>query len=98
MVWRRSAGFALESLVRLVRAIGAAVLIGAIAVGLNDWIAKSMIVAFHDEYRSTPGWTLSDRVQSFLDRLPNTERLRLARDLSAAVSDKCDGRSSRVPR
>jgi hypothetical protein len=63
MVWRRSAGFALESLVRLVRAIGAAVLIGAIAVGLNDWIAKSMIVAFHDEYRSTPGWTLSDRVQ-----------------------------------
>ena len=69
------------------RAIGAAVLIGAIALGLNDWIAKSMIVAFHDEYRSTLGWTLSDRVQSFLDRLPNRERLRLARDLSAGISD-----------
>jgi hypothetical protein len=57
------------------------------AIGLNDWMAKSMIVAFHDEYRSTLGWTLSDRVQSFLNRLPSTERLRLARDLSAKVYD-----------
>jgi SAM-dependent methyltransferase len=69
------------------RTIGAAVLVGAIAIGLNDWMAKSMIAAFHDEYRSTLGWTLSDRVQSFLDRLPSTERLQLARDLSTKVSD-----------
>jgi len=69
------------------RAIGAAVLVAIITIGLNDWIAKSMIAAFHDEYRSTLGWTLSDRVQSFLDRLPNPERLQLARELSAKASE-----------
>ena len=69
------------------QAIGSALVVGAIAIGLNDWLAKSMIVAFHDEYRSTLGWTLSDRVQSFLDRLPSKERLQLARNLSATVVD-----------
>jgi hypothetical protein len=69
------------------QAIGATVLVGAIAIGLNHWMAKSMIAAFHDEFRSTLGWTLSDRVQSFLDRLPSAERLKLAQDLSAKVSD-----------
>jgi hypothetical protein len=56
-------------------------------VGLSNWTAQSMIAAFHDEYRSTLGWTLSDRVQSFLDKLPGTDRLQLARDLSARTSD-----------
>ena len=69
------------------RAIGIAVLVGAMAIALNDRITKSMIAAFHDEYRSTLGWTLSDRVQSFLDKLPSAERLQLARDLSAKASD-----------
>jgi hypothetical protein len=68
-------------------AIGAAVLVGAIAFSLNYWMAKSMTAAFHEEYRSTLGWTLSDRVQSFLVRLPAAERLQLARDLSAKASD-----------
>jgi hypothetical protein len=70
-----------------VQPIGAAVLVGAIAIGLNYWMAKSMITAFHEEYRSTLGWTLSDRVQSFLVRLPTAERLQLTRDLSAKASD-----------
>ena len=69
------------------QAIGAAVVVGVIAIGLNDWIAKSLIAAFHDEYRSTLGWTLSDRVQSFLNRLPSAERLQLARDLCVKVPD-----------
>ena len=46
-----------------------------------------MIATLHEEFRSTLGWTLSDRVESFLIRLPDAERLQLARDLSAKASD-----------
>lgn len=46
-----------------------------------------MIAALHEEFRSTLGWTLSDRVQSFFVRLSDAERLQLARDLSAKASD-----------
>jgi hypothetical protein len=69
------------------RAVGISVLVGAITIALNDWMSKSMITGVHDEYRSTLGWTLSDRVQSFLDKLPSAQRLQIARDLSSKTSD-----------
>jgi hypothetical protein len=69
------------------KGIGVALLVGVAIVELSNFTAKSMIAAFHDEYRSTLGWTLSDRVQSFLDKLPDADRLQLARDLSARTSD-----------
>jgi hypothetical protein len=37
------------------------------------------MTVFHDEYRSTLGRTLSDRVATFLDNLPSYDRLQLAR-------------------
>jgi hypothetical protein len=64
-----------------------AILIGLLAIGLNIWIARSMIAAVHDEYRSTLGRTLSDRIGTFLEKLSFSDRLRLAQDLSAKTSD-----------
>jgi hypothetical protein len=69
------------------RAFAAAASIGLIAIGLNLWIARSLIAAVHDEYRSTLGRTLSDRIGTFLDELPVTERLQLARNLSSKTAD-----------
>ena len=64
-----------------------AISIGLLTIGLNIWIARSMIAAVHDEYRSTLGWTLSDRIGTFLDKLSSSDRLRLAQDLCAKTSD-----------
>jgi hypothetical protein len=64
-----------------------AISIGLLTIGLNVWIARSMIAAVHDEYRSTLGRTLSDRIGTFLDKLPSSDRLRLAQDLCAKTSD-----------
>jgi len=66
---------------------GTAFLIGSAIFLLNDWMAKSMIAAFHEEYRSTLGWTLSDRVQSFLVRMPPDERRQFARNLASQIAD-----------
>ena len=64
-----------------------AISIGLLTIGLNIWIARSMIAAVHDEYRSTLGRTLSDRIGTFLDKLSSSDRLRLAQDLCAKTSD-----------
>jgi hypothetical protein len=69
------------------RALGAATSIGLVAIGLNYWIARSLIAADHDEYRSTLGRTLSDRIGTFLDELPATERLGLAQNLGSKTPD-----------
>ena len=64
-----------------------AILIGFSSLGLNLWVAHSMIAAVHDEYRSTLGRTLSDRIGAFLDTLSIGDRLRLAQELCAKTSD-----------
>jgi hypothetical protein len=64
-----------------------AISIGLLTIGLNIGIARSMIAAVHDEYRSTLGRTLSDRIGTFLDKLSSSDRLRLAQDLCAKTSD-----------
>jgi hypothetical protein len=64
-----------------------AISIGLVTIVLNLWIARSMIAAVHDDYRSTLGRTLSDRIGTFLDKLSSSDRLRLARDLCATTSD-----------
>jgi hypothetical protein len=65
----------------------ATIAIGVLTVGLNIWVARSMIAAVHDEYRSTLGATLSDRIATFLGKLSTSDRLQLARDLSSKTSD-----------
>ena len=64
-----------------------AISIGLLTIGLNIGIARSMIAAVHDEYRSTLGRTVSDRIGTFLDKLSSSDRLRLAQDLCAKTSD-----------
>jgi hypothetical protein len=64
-----------------------AISIGLLAIGCNIWIARSMIAAVHDEYRSTLGRTLSDRIGTFLNTLSASDRLRLADDLCRKTSD-----------
>ena len=64
-----------------------AISIGVLAIGCNIWIARSMIAAVHDEYRSTLGRTLSDRIGTFLNTLSASDRLRLADDLCRKTSD-----------
>jgi hypothetical protein len=60
-----------------------ALVVGIAAVGINRGIKQVLINSVHDEYRSTLGRTLSDRIATFLDKLPAKERLQLARDLTA---------------
>jgi hypothetical protein len=76
----RAEGFRWQTLV-------SAISIGLLTIGLNIGIARSMIAAVHDEYRSTLGRTLSDRIGTFLDKLSSSDRLRLAQDLCAKTSD-----------
>ena len=66
---------------------GVAALVGVFAIGSNLCIARYMISAVHDEYRSTLGRTLSDRIGRFLDELPQGARLRLAQELSVKTPD-----------
>jgi len=64
-----------------------AISIGVLTISLNLWIARSMIAAVHDEYRSTLGRTLSDRIGTFLDKLSSGDRLCLDQDLCAKTPD-----------
>jgi hypothetical protein len=64
-----------------------ALLVGLLAYAANFSIARVMIAAVHDDYRSTLGRTLSDRIDSFLDRLHEPDRVRLAKDVAATTSD-----------
>jgi hypothetical protein len=64
------------------RAAIIALIVGIAAIGLNLGITQVLITSVHDEYRSTLGRTLSDRIATFLDKLPVKERLQLARDLA----------------
>lgn len=66
---------------------GLALLLGIVAVGANIGIARFLIAAVHDDYRSTLGRTLSDRVDRFLDHLSQTDRVRLAQAVSARTND-----------
>jgi len=63
-----------------------ALIMGIAAVGLNRGITQVLIASVHDDYRTTLGRTLSDRIASFLDRLPVKERLELAQDLAAKTA------------
>jgi hypothetical protein len=65
------------------RTIFMATFVGILTVASTHWIAETMMAVFHDEYRTTIGRTLSDRVASFLDDLPSNDRIQLAHDLSA---------------
>jgi hypothetical protein len=56
-------------------------------IGLNRGITQILITSVHDEYRSTLGRTLSDRIATFLDKLPVRERLELALDLAAKTAN-----------
>ncbi len=64
-----------------------ALVVGIATVGLNRSFAQILIASVHDEYRSTLGRTLSDRIATFLDKLPVKERLQLAQDLAAKTTD-----------
>jgi hypothetical protein len=67
--------------------IGLALLVGILAAGANIWIARTMIAAVHDEYRMTLGRTLSDRIDHFLARLTEQDRLRLAKAIASMTED-----------
>jgi hypothetical protein len=64
-----------------------ALVVGIATVGLNRGITQVLITSVHDEYRSTLGRTLSDRIATFLDKLPVKERLQLAQDLAAKTTN-----------
>jgi hypothetical protein len=64
-----------------------ALVVGIAVIGLNRSITQILISSVHDEYRSTLGRTLSDRIATFLDKLPFKQRLQLARDLSARTTN-----------
>jgi hypothetical protein len=64
-----------------------ALAVGIAAVGLNRGITQVLIASIHDDYRPTLGRTLSDRIATFLDKLPDNERLELARDLAAKTAN-----------
>ena len=72
---------------KYLRAAGIALVVGIATVGLNLGITQILITSVHDEYRSTLGRTLSDRIATFLDKLPVKERLQLAQDLAAKTND-----------
>ena len=67
--------------------IGLAIAIGSLAIGANSLLARVLIASVGDQYRSTLGETLSDRIDSFLRRLPADERLKLAETLSSNEKD-----------
>lgn len=69
------------------RAALIALTVGIGAAGLNRGITQLLIASVNDDYRTTLGRTLSDRIASFLDRLPIKERLELARDLAAKTTN-----------
>jgi hypothetical protein len=64
-----------------------ALVVGIATIGLNRGIAQILITSIHDDYRSTLGRTLSDRIATFLDKLPVKERLQLAQDLAAKTTN-----------
>jgi hypothetical protein len=67
--------------------ISIAIAIGVAAIGANSLIARVLIASVGDQYRSMLGETLSDRIDSFLQRLPVDERVKLSETLSANESD-----------
>jgi hypothetical protein len=75
-----------ESVSRLC-SIGLAIAIGLVAIGANSVLARVLIASVGDRYRSTLGETLSDRIDSFLQRLPADERLKLSEALSSQERD-----------
>ncbi|MGA8659554.1 MAG: hypothetical protein WB586_25815 [Chthoniobacterales bacterium] len=68
---------------QLLRA-GVAALCVVIAFSANVALARAMIAAVGDEYRPSMGVTLSDRVATFLNRLPASEKRELADKLASA--------------
>jgi hypothetical protein len=60
---------------------------GIATIGLNWGITQVLIASVHDEYRSTLGRTLSDRIATFLDKLPAKARLELAQDLATRTTN-----------
>jgi hypothetical protein len=64
-----------------------ALAVGIVAIALNRGIAQVLIASIHDEYRSTLGRTLSDRIATFLDKLPAKARLELAQNLAARTTN-----------
>jgi hypothetical protein len=64
-----------------------AIVVGIATVGLNRGVKQILITSVHDEYRSTLGRTLSDRIATFLEKLPLNERLQLAQDLAARTTN-----------
>jgi hypothetical protein len=69
------------------REIALAVVVGVLAIGADHLMVRSMIAASHDEYRSTLGRTLSDRITGFLEKLSVEERSRLADSLAGKAAD-----------
>jgi hypothetical protein len=67
--------------------IGLAIAIGLVAIGANSVLARVLIASVGDRYRSMLGETLSDRIDSFLQRLPKDERLKLSETLSSQERD-----------
>ncbi len=67
--------------------IGLASLVGILAGAANLWIARTMIAAVHEEYRTTLGRTLSDRIDHFLVRLSKQDRLLLANAIASKTKD-----------
>lgn len=66
---------------------GIAVLCVLIAFAANVALARVMIATVGDEYRTSMGVTLSDRIETFLNKLPASERKKLADKLASAEPD-----------
>jgi hypothetical protein len=62
-------------------------LCAVVALGVNTLIAKSMMESLGQEYRSTLGLTLSDRLEAFTNKLSISEKEALVAKLLAAERD-----------
>jgi hypothetical protein len=85
MIWRgsRQRSFVRHELVRIIVSLLCAV----VALLANTLLAKSMIERIGQEYHSTLGLTLSDRIEAFTNKLSAPEKEALLTQLLAAERD-----------
>jgi hypothetical protein len=87
MLLKLTERFRMSERIASLYSIGIAIGIGLVAIEANSLLARVLIASVGDQYRSTLGETLSDRIDSFLRRLPADERLKVSETLSSNEKD-----------
>src|SRR5258708_4694033 len=67
--------------------VSVALFCGAVAILADEMVARIMIAQVGQEYRSGAGYTLTDRIGAFLNRLPESERTSLVQRLVTSEND-----------